>query len=191
MKDLTNTRFGKLTALRLDGKNANGQYFWVLQCDCGNQHRCLGTSLIRGQTTRCSSCTKNRWLEQNKARATRVGDLTSAWWSTHLVKRANGSNNSKYLKGKKQVFDIDVTMEEIWDLFLKQDRKCAISGLPIEFPEGRRVHGGTASLDRIDSTKGYVKGNVQWLHKEINMLKGPRTDEELINICKLIATNNL
>ena len=190
MKDLTNKRFGSLTAIRPDGKNKNNQYFWVSQCDCGNEHRCLGTSLLRGDTTKCLKCTKNRWLKQNKARATSVGDLTSAWWSVHVVKRASGHNNSKRLKGSCQKFDLDITMEYVWDLFLQQNKKCTLSGLPLEFPEGRRPYGGTASLDRIDSNEGYIRGNVQWLHKEVNMLKGSRTDQELIRLCKLITDNN-
>lgn len=190
MKDLTNKQFGALKAVRPDGKNKNNQYFWVSQCECGREHRCLGTSLLRGDTVRCKQCTKNWHLSRNQAKSTNVGDLTSAWWGAHVVKRANGYNNSKYLKGKKQTFELDITMEYIWDLFLQQEKKCALSRLPLQFPEGRKVHGGTASLDRIDSTKGYVKGNVQWLHKEVNMLKGPRSDKELVELCKLIAKNN-
>lgn len=41
----------------------------------------------------------------------------------------------------------------------------------------------TASLDRIDSSKGYIEGNVQWLHKDINRLKINYSDEDLIQIC--------
>ena len=33
------------------------------------------------------------------------------------------------------------------------------------------MYKGTASLDRIDSTKGYVRGNIQWVHKDINWFK--------------------
>ena len=189
MKDLTSKQFGSLTAIKPDGKNRAGQYYWISSCLCGNEHRCLGTSLIRGDTTKCTSCTKNRWLERNKAKATSVGDITSAWWSAHIVKRSNGHNNSKYLKGKPQTFDLKITMEYIWNLYLQQDRKCALSGLPIHFPEGRRLYGGTASLDRIDSNKGYLEGNVQWLHKDINLLKGSRSDCELIRLCKLIINH--
>jgi hypothetical protein len=190
MKDLTNQQFGKLIALRSDGKNNNGQYFWISKCECGLEHRCLGTSLLRGDTNRCTDCTKSKWLEQNHARSTKVGHITSAWWSTHVIKRANGHNSSKHLRVEKKTYKVNITMEYIWDLYLQQKGLCALSGLPLDFPEGRKVYGGTASLDRIDSTKGYIKENVQWLHKEINMLKGSRTDEQLIAICKLITENN-
>jgi hypothetical protein len=48
----------------------------------------------------------------------------------------------------------------------------------------------TASLDRIDSSKGYVIDNVQWLHRDINMMKQRFSQEYFINICKHIAENN-
>ena len=49
---------------------------------------------------------------------------------------------------------------------------------------------GTASLDRIDSTKGYTKNNIQWVHKTINKMKNVLHDEEFIQWCNLIANYN-
>lgn len=46
--DITNQRFGKLTALRFVG---NGK--WLCQCDCGKQVEILTNRLITGQTTSC------------------------------------------------------------------------------------------------------------------------------------------
>ena len=47
----------------------------------------------------------------------------------------------------------------IKELLKEQSGRCALSGLPIVAEEKT----GTASLDRKDSSKGYVPGNVQWL----------------------------
>lgn len=186
-RDLTNLRFGKLVGERQDGKNVNGQYYWLFKCDCGNAHRCLGTSIIRGHTTQCKICTKKRWLDQNHLRATSIGDLTSSWWGSRVVKRANGHNNSNFVKGRKKTYTLTVTMQEAWELFMKQDRKCALSHWPIAFPKDRNPHGGTASLDRIDSNKGYTLDNVQWVHKDINRLKNAFDQDYFIQMCKAVA----
>jgi len=45
----------------------------------------------------------------------------------------------------------------------------------------------TASLDRIDSNIGYIKGNIQWVSQCINYMKNTMTHEETIKICKLIT----
>jgi hypothetical protein len=189
-RDLTNIRFGNLVGLRQDGKSKHGQYIWLLKCDCGNEHRCLGSSLINGYTTRCKQCTKQRWLDQNHLRATCVGDLTSAWWSAKVVKRANGHNTSSFLKGRKKIYELTITMEQAWQLFEKQERTCALSGILLEFPKDRNPHGGTASLDRIDSKKDYTADNVQWVHKDINRLKNVFDQAHFINLCKAVAKNN-
>lgn len=189
-RDLTNIRFGKLVGLRQDGKNKNGQFFWISKCDCGNEHRCLGTSLVRGDTTRCTDCVKKRWLDQNYTRAVSIGDLTSAWWSTRVVKRASGYNNSSFLKGKQKTYELTITMEEAWKLFEKQNKKCALSGLPLEFPKDRNPHGGTASLDRIDSNGNYTTDNVQWVHKDINRLKNTFDQNHFVALCKAVAEEN-
>lgn len=47
-----------------------------------------------------------------------------------------------------------------------------------------------ASLDRIDSDKGYIEGNVQWLHKWVNLMKSDFTQDEFLNYCRLIIEHN-
>jgi hypothetical protein len=45
-------------------------------------------------------------------------------------------------------------------------------------------------LDRVDSSKGYIEGNVQWVHKTINLMKQSFNQKEFIHFCKLVANNN-
>lgn len=67
---------------------------------------------------------------------------------------------------------------------------CAISGLPIRYKNYIRDNTATASLDRIDSNKGYIKGNVQWVHKKINQMKWLFSKNEFIELCVAVAKNN-
>lgn len=52
------------------------------------------------------------------------------------------------------------------------------------------AHKQTASLDRIDNTKGYTEDNVQWVHKIINKMKSDLTQEDFIMWCKRINNEN-
>jgi hypothetical protein len=76
--------------------------------------------------------------------------------------------------------------QHAWDLFLKQNKKCVLSGLPIEFKARRKGH-NTASLDRINSNEGYVDGNVQWVHKDINWMKNTFSQQHFVDMCKKVA----
>lgn len=91
---------------------------------------------------------------------------------------------------RERGLDLDITIEYIWNLYELQDRKCKLSCLPIRFSSLCQSKDGTASLDRIDSSKGYIKGNVQWVHKDINMMKQDHTDADFIALCKAVATCN-
>jgi hypothetical protein len=67
---------------------------------------------------------------------------------------------------------------------------CALSGEAITLPKNRTdfVGGGyTASLDRIDSSKGYIVGNVQWVHKDINFMKFTFSESRFIDLCKKVV----
>lgn len=91
-----------------------------------------------------------------------------------------------YRKGaviRGMVFEIQI--EQVWDMFLAQKRKCALTGWSIRF--GKRQ---TASLDRIDSTKGYTSDNIQLIHKDINILKMDWPESFLFDASKAIFLNN-
>lgn len=83
-------------------------------------------------------------------------------------------------------FSIDIKI--LWNLFLQQNRKCALSGQTLIFGnKSSNKSDTTASLDRIDSSRGYVIDNIQWIHKDINRMKQHFDEEYFIKTCKLIA----
>ena len=61
---------------------------------------------------------------------------------------------------------------------------CVLSGVPI-FLHSRR--GNTASIDRIDSNKGYTEDNVQWVHVCINIAKQTLSQSQFISMCAAIT----
>lgn len=95
------------------------------------------------------------------------------------------------IKNNSQVRDHEfkITIEDAWEQFKGQDGKCALSGLPIDLPKSRYELDSikTASLDRIDSSIGYTKENIQWVHKHINMMKRALVQSEFIELCKAVA----
>lgn len=83
-----------------------------------------------------------------------------------------------------------VTIEYLWDLFLRQEKKCVFTGWSIGFnPTYMDKKSKTASLDRIDSSKGYIEGNLQWVHRIVNKLKKNIPDDIFLAVCLAIAKN--
>lgn len=85
-------------------------------------------------------------------------------------------------------------MEQAWNLFLQQNKKCALSGIDIQFAKktGKDWYKNTtASLDRINSKLGYNLNNVQWVHKHVNFMKLQTPNDEFIKWCYLITQRNI
>jgi hypothetical protein len=94
-------------------------------------------------------------------------------------------NSIKY-GAEKRNLEFNIKIEELWQLFLDQGKKCTLSGLDIRFPHSRIDYSSTASLDRINSKLGYYKDNVQWVHKDVNYAKQSMNNEEFLNLVKKI-----
>ncbi len=58
---------------------------------------------------------------------------------------------------KKRGFEFNISKEDMWEQWLVQDGKCALSGIELHIERNyQKLKGMTASLDRIDSTRGYT-----------------------------------
>lgn len=82
----------------------------------------------------------------------------------------------------------DLTTKFMVDLWHRQNGKCYYSGLPMLQPiygSGRNLY--VASIDRIDSKKGYTQNNVVWCCFICNAGKQELTSGEYINLCSQVA----
>lgn len=84
---------------------------------------------------------------------------------------------------EKRKIPFSITIEYIGDLFEKQNGYCVLTGLKLELKKNVKDNTQTASLDRKDSAKGYIIGNLQWIHKKINRIKIDFPENEFIELC--------
>jgi hypothetical protein len=89
---------------------------------------------------------------------------------------------------KSRDLPFDISKEYSADLFQEQGGRCALTGLELTF-DVNSENGRTASLDRKDSALGYVEGNVQWVHKDINRMKLAYCQDYFIEMCARVAAN--
>lgn len=175
--DLTGQRFGQLEVLEMVKSNSTG--YFVAKCRC---HSCQSVAevevfpLLKGYRKTCG-CRKGIVKMTGEANPTFTGykEIRGSFWG-EISSRA------------KRVGGMKITIQEGWQLYLAQEQRCALSGLPIYFGPGRLKC--TASLDRIDSKQGYELENVQWVHKVVNFMKGIFDQTLFVNICALIGSRN-
>ena len=133
----------------------------------------------------CKECESKRHKKYRKNTPKR-SDLEK-----HLAILVNGCksrlNHSKSKSYRGITLEIDYKF--LYELYQRQEGKCAISGLPMTYNVGAGRNHYNISIDRIDSTKGYTKDNVQLVCAQVNMMKAEMTMEELYIFCENIVDN--
>lgn len=188
-KNLTGSRFGRLVVLKESDpyiSSTSVKRRWECICDCGKIKVLPQIYLTTGDTKSCGCLRKETTREKSKknknARKLRKGTLNIKPQYFHSLK--------KHAFNRKLEFDI--TIEYIQSLLEQQNFKCAITGELLIMDRENVVKNSknsklnTASLDRINSGLGYLIGNVQWVHKEVNTMKWNFTMEKLVSWCKKI-----
>ena len=178
-KNVLGKKFGYLIVKDLiqRGKEYNWQWRAICECSlCGKKD--FETSIqniLRGRTTSCG-CRRDQYSKitgKNSKQFTGYEEITGTIWGSYTERAKN--------KGRK----IKISIKEAYELFLKQGKKCALTGLDIHFGGYRKET--TASLDRINNDMDYVIGNVQWVHKDVNIMKNIFPQDYFIGICRLIS----
>jgi hypothetical protein len=168
--EMVGKKFGMLEVIEESGKDDKRHLMYKCKCDCGNIKNIHGTHLRSNKTISCGCKNKVKGIN---------GEL---WYN--IVK---GSLKSR--TKRKNLF-VNITKEYLNDLFIKQQGKCNLSGIEISLPKKWNDKNYTASLDRIDSEKGYEIGNVQWVHKHINVMKNIFPQELFLYMCQKVANQN-
>lgn len=157
----------------VDGKLAKGsRYRGVLvECRCGTQRIHALSNLYGKRSQGCKKCChEDQVIFHN---------INPSYFKS--LKEGALSRNLKF----------KITIKEIWELFLKQNKKCALSGVDIQMNPHSASYKNkleqTASLDRIDSKVGYIISNLQWLHKDVNRIKWNLNQDQFLELCRAIV----
>ena len=124
-------------------------------------------SALRGNWV-CKSCSSHANNFKGK-----VGPMPITWYE---MKRKGGLSRG---------YVWDLTPQDIVDMWKSQEGVCNLSGIPIGWPDKGLT--STVSIDRVDSSEGYIKENVQLLHKDVNMMKQAFPQEHFVALCKSVA----
>lgn len=133
------------------------------------------------ETNRPMFCSRNcsgKWRRLNV-----YGDkFTNKWRSSSPRKFLSSSLG----KGKERK---ELTLDYLMSLYENQDGKCAITGFVMTYEAGKGRVPTNISIDRIDSTIGYVEGNIQLACIQANKMKMELTTEQLTHWCEAVVTN--
>lgn len=81
----------------------------------------------------------------------------------------------------------DVDGPYLADLFRRQNGMCYYTGVPLKI--SKAISHESVSLDRIEPSKGYTKGNVVFCSFMANQMKGNRTEKEFYKDMRAILAH--
>ena len=152
---------GTKTLTEYAGRNRFGHHLWYWRGDCCEEIQGPSSISHLRRSTRCLTCAFRR---ENNPRWKGYKELRGAWLT--------GVQNDAVKRGLVW----DVTPEYLWEIWEDQRGCCIYTGRQLE-------HGVDASLDRRDNTAGYERGNLQWVHRDINRMKSDFVEDYFVALC--------
>jgi hypothetical protein len=105
--------------------------------------------------------------------------LSEEEWLKKHIATTRHRRIRKDLEQKWEIAD-DVTTDYLYKIFPK-DGICPIFGTKMEFGGDKKT---SPSLDRVDPTKGYVRGNIAWISDRANTIKTDANSEQILKVGK-------
>lgn len=137
----------------------------------------------------CSGCgSEQAYTRKDHAKQSSLAD----WQCKSCVAEAKGFANNKPVGDKARVYRkfkasarnrgllFSLTEEEFYSGYTGF---CELTGWKIDIAFGNQ----TASVDRIDNSRGYVSGNIQRVHGKINMSRGKSDLDDFVAMCVAVA----
>lgn len=161
------------------------------------KHRCIPNKIVDGVMQKwCNDCKQFKNIEEfgdnlntsdkhgrecklcRKTRSKKDRSLFSRQEATNevLIKRVF---HNKKLDKNFQVGDDLIDLEFLIKLWNLQENLCYYTKIPMTLRTKGALH--SASLDRIDSSKGYTKQNTVWCTRAVNFMKNDSSIGELLN----------
>jgi len=148
-----------------------------LKCKCG--------TTLETKAPQCKKCARDYMFSRRQeglAEGRTKYDVYNYEWRT--------KNPAAYLlhmarsRAKKMEWEFNLDVEDI-----QIPELCPVFGIPLFIRQGHKGQGtnpNNPSLDRIDSSRGYVKGNVQVISWRANDLKKNGTLEEFTKLVEYL-----
>lgn len=151
-----------------------------------------------GLTARCIACfqsyrDENKEKQRKYMRNLREANREEINRRKRLGWRTSPPEKRMFLQAKNRAkrkgIEFNISLEDI-----KVPEVCPLLNLPF-FPGTKGNYRQTPSLDRIDSNKGYIKGNVWVISNRANTMKTDALKEELLvfalNIIKKFGNDDI
>lgn len=186
-KDYIGKTIGYLTILEIFPKGKT-----KCQCTCGVTRLFNWGDIRRGKTKGCG-CRRNTSELRALAKERAIQFQKEGILNRGYVKK-DSKCPFKYIlrmlnRPNRKPCNLEIEdLKKVWE---ESGGVCAYTKIKLILPIGSAnpnpvISYKMASIDRIDSSKGYIKGNIQYVSRNINYAKGILSHQEMLDFVDLI-----
>lgn len=189
-RNLIGEQFGGFVVVSKLSNGYNGRVYWGCKCvTCGEDkiYR-IRDDCLKKNSIGCQAC-----VCRDNARNVKSGNLSNHWKGSKDISKTYFNRIKRHSRRRSRNLEFTVTINYLQNLLEKQNYRCALSNVSLVAHSNKKTSSteSTISLDRIDSSKGYIEGNVQWVHKSINTMKFNLDQEKFIQFCGMVWITHL
>jgi len=173
---------------------STGRKLGICKCDnCGIEFQKPQSEINRNQKlSRKNFCSRTCVGKNNTKNLPK--NIDGYKISTHSANKKDEYTPFRYhyRNIKKRDKDVTISLEDMRKVWERQNGICPFLNIELTLSGYSRIEKNpiySASLDRIDFTKGYVIDNIQWISRSINLMKNTMTNDQVNEILGLIKNN--
>jgi hypothetical protein len=141
---------------------------------------CFADGVVKYRT-RCKACVLAKAQQDHPTN-----------YKSRSAKRSSSPKNFiacvlNHASKRKQHLGFDIDLMYLLGLYETQNGACAVSNQQMTYTAGGGRTLTNISIDRIDSKKGYIKGNVQLVCDIVNRMKSDMTQLEFVQWCDMVV----
>lgn len=140
-----------------------------------------------GRDTRCRDCRRSYATDYNNRHE--VKDRLRVRLARLRAEGPKITLQTSLLRAlKRRPTERPANISDLMAMWLAQDGRCAVSGLPMTWYRGKALP-TSVSIDRIDNARGYSRDNVRLICYAINTFRGRWDDDHVLTMARAIVAH--